>query len=96
VGAWFGRAGYFIVFLMKKGCEGFYLFIYIGTIRNNVIRGNVLKLCQGRFRLVINTHFMLRKSGDAMHWTRLPREVVESSSLEVFKRYVGFILRDVV
>jgi len=35
-------------------------------------------------------------SGVAEHWHRLPRAVVGSWSLEVFKDRVGVILRDVV
>jgi len=57
-------------------------------------RGNGLKLHQGRFKLDIRKYFFTISAVRLR--SRLPREVVESPSLEVFKKHVDVALRDLV
>jgi len=53
-----------------------------------------LRLHQGRFRLNIRKNCFTERV--VKHWNRLPREVVESSSLEVSRKRVDMALEDVV
>jgi len=63
-------------------------------ITSDRMRGNGFKLCQGRFRLDTRKKFLTESM--VWHWNRLSSAVVQSPSLEVFRKLVDIALQDMV
>ena len=63
------------------------------VVHSNRTRSNGLKLVHRKFCTNVQKNFTIRVME---HWHRLPREVVESPSMEIFKTHLDADLYDLL